>query len=93
MKLELTAKEVKSIGQKRAMVAIDKKFLPWVCLGVITALIGLFIAISTNTIGVLFLAIGVILVLVLFFIELQQAQDEGYKFLDSVIKGDTEKEQ
>lgn len=138
MKLELTAKEVKSVGGKRAIEAFDKKVTPWAWLVLILAIIGATMllvnfssfepdsyttpdgqVIETHTaddyiliddlrveadqterwniplavIGGICVAIGFILVIGLAIYELFKAHEEGYKFLDLVIKGEAEKEQ
>lgn len=138
MKLELTAKEAKSIGGGRAMEALDKKFTPWAWLALILVIIGatmLFVnfsslepdsyttpdgqVIETHTeanyiliddlrveadqterghiplavIGGICIAAGFIFVIGLVIYELWKAHEEGYKFLDSMLEGDADKEQ
>jgi len=93
MKLELTAKEVKGIGPQRVMEGLDKKYAPWVACGFVVLFAGVLTAIAGSEIGVFFIALGILSVLGVVSFELWEAHIEGYKFLDSVIKGDAEKEQ
>ena len=93
MKLELTAKEVKSIGQQRAMATLDKKYAPWGVCTLVVVFIGLLTAIVNTKFGGLFLFAGFLSASVILFATLWEAHKKGYEFLDAIIKGITDKEQ
>lgn len=93
MKMELTAKEVKGIGERRAMETLDRKYMPWSICGLVVFVVGLITIATGSEIGRLFVALGLFAVVVILFVYFWEAHLEGYKFLDSVIKGDTDKEQ
>lgn len=93
MKLELTAKEVKSIGERRAMATLNKKYMPWAICGLVALFMGLLAAIAGSEIGSWFVALVVFVMLIMFIMYYWEAHIKGYEFLDSVIKGNIDKEQ